>query len=169
MSKTFVISDTHFGHKRILEYEPIARPFTDMLDHDNTIIHLWNSVVKPEDVVWHLGDVWFGKDGHWPLEQMIGRKRLVLGNHDRFEMELYSKYFEKIVGCYEFGNCILSHMPVHESQFGRYKLNVHGHCHSKTLEDRRYVNVSAEALKLRPVYLDTLIFERMNEIYKGDL
>jgi calcineurin-like phosphoesterase family protein len=33
MSRVFVISDTHFGHKRIIEFEKDARPFATVSSH----------------------------------------------------------------------------------------------------------------------------------------
>ena len=56
--KTFLIADTHFGHRRILELSEShnARPFRSVDEMDKAIIKNWNSVVSKQDTVFHLGD-----------------------------------------------------------------------------------------------------------------
>jgi calcineurin-like phosphoesterase family protein len=53
---------------------------------DETLIRNWNSVVRPDDLVYHLGDFAFGlHDGDRVRSifiRLMGRKILVLGNHD---------------------------------------------------------------------------------------
>jgi calcineurin-like phosphoesterase family protein len=55
-SKLFLTSDTHINHSKLIE----QRGFASIEEHDNTIINNWNSVVRPQDVVVHLGDVVLG-------------------------------------------------------------------------------------------------------------
>ena len=62
MSRTFVTSDTHFGHDREFLYGP--RGFTSIQEHDEEVIRRWNSVVNPEDEVFHLGDVMLNDNAH---------------------------------------------------------------------------------------------------------
>lgn len=155
--RVFVISDTHFGHKKILEFEPVARPFATIEEHDRELIARWNAVVRPTDTVWHLGDVYFGRDGHLAVAQLNGLKRLVLGNHDHYPLEIYQRYFTKIFGAAEHGGNILTHVPVHAGQLERrYRRNIHGHLHGKKLDDPRYVCVSAEQIGLAPVLMKSL-------------
>ncbi len=115
------------------------------------IIQRWNGVVKPQDIVYVLGDVVFGKQYLPLIGDLNGSKRLVLGNHDDEHKYDYHAYFERIYGVKEWKGCLLSHIPVHPSQFSRYTLNVHGHLHTKRLEDSRYFNVSVEQNNLTPI------------------
>ena len=55
---------------------------------DAELIARWNSVVKPADTVYHLGDFAFGRAAkniesvYNILEVLNGNKHLILGNHD---------------------------------------------------------------------------------------
>lgn len=158
VNRIFVISDTHFGHKRIIEFEAAARPFASIEEHDRELLRRWNDTVRPCDTVWHLGDVYFGKDGHSILAGLNGIKKLVLGNHDYYPLEIYQRYFSKIFGAAVYNGCILTHVPIHPNQLEhRFRLNIHGHMHSKKLDDPRYVCVSAEQTGLAPILLDVVI------------
>lgn len=131
-----------------------------MEEHDEALVRNWNEVVKPGDTVWHLGDVLFGVEAFKYIARLNGLKNLVLGNHDHYDIELYQQHFRKIVPYHKTHGVLLSHMPVHPSQLGdghRYRGNIHGHLHSKSLNDPRYVNVSVECWNLRPVLLDKVV------------
>ena len=162
MSRIFVISDTHFGHKNILEYEAAARPFRTIEEHDEAIVERWNSVVKSGDIVYHLGDVAFGKQALKNVARLNGTKHLILGNHDSLPIQKYLDVFDSVHGSVILNKHVLTHIPVHPSQFrSRFRANIHGHLHSKTLEDERYVNVSAEHHNLTPVRIDKLYLKEI--------
>lgn len=57
MAKVFFTSDHHFGHKLIIDFE--SRPFNDVEQMNEVMIESWNSVVNPDDKVFHLGDFSF--------------------------------------------------------------------------------------------------------------
>ena len=59
MRKIFFIADTHFGSDAVRRYE--NRPFATVEEMDRVMTERWNSVVSPDDEVWHLGD--FGAEG----------------------------------------------------------------------------------------------------------
>ncbi len=158
MSRTFVISDTHFGHFNILKFENAHRPFSNIDEHDECLIDKWNAVVRHNDVVWHLGDVLFGKHKFPLLERLNGTKHLVLGNHDHYPLALYQQYFKKIKPYHIVNGCILSHIPVHPNQLAfRFKRNIHGHMHSHSIADERYTNVSVECTNLEPRLLSEIV------------
>lgn len=154
-----MIGDTHFGHKKIIEFMHEYRHYSSIEEHDNDLVLKWNSVVSNKDTVWHLGDVFFGgKDSHFILSKLNGIKKLILGNHDIYPIELYNLYFSKIRGAEEIHNCIMTHIPVHPKQLEkRYIANIHGHLHHNKLDDERYICVSAEQNNLTPVQLLPLL------------
>jgi calcineurin-like phosphoesterase family protein len=55
--KYYFTSDNHFGHKNIINY--CNRPFNNIEHMHQEMIDRWNSVVNPEDIVFHLGDFVF--------------------------------------------------------------------------------------------------------------
>ena len=79
---TFFTADTHFGHSKLLRTRPA---FATIEAHDEIIVSRWNARVRPDDTVWHLGDVVHGPSRERCaalFAQLHGRKRLVAGNHD---------------------------------------------------------------------------------------
>lgn len=178
MTNTFFIADLHFGHKKVIEFEKEHRPFSTIEEHDEELVRRWNEKVSRKDSVWVLGDFCFGKANLGIAGRLNGTKRLVMGNHDLYPAADYLKYFTRVSGVVEFKGMILSHIPVHESQFPRYTHNIHGHLHSKNImredwrysemcsynnkvwkPDPRYINVSAEQVNLTPVSYEELRVE----------
>lgn len=155
--RTFCIGDTHIGHDNIIKFEPVLRPFKSIQEHDIELKKRWNDTVRPTDVVWHLGDVFFGRENAPFVSQLNGIKHLVLGNHDQYGLHLYINLFNKVVPYAKIKDCILSHIPVHPQQLGRYRGNIHGHLHSNVIDDDRYANVSCELVNLTPVLMDDVI------------
>ena len=75
-------SDTHFGHNNIIRF--CNRPFKTTEEMDEFIINNWNSIVKDDDIVFHLGDFAFAPDRRWRelISKLNGKIYLILGNHD---------------------------------------------------------------------------------------
>lgn len=146
---TFIISDLHLSHKNMA----LKRGFNDEIEHDNHIISEWNKVVSPKDIVWILGDITMEKSTPYVLLDMLnGRKKVVLGNHDKPQhiTELL-KYVDSVCGMIKYKGYVLSHCPIHESEMMRYHKNIHGHVHENSLESDRYINVSCEVLDYKPM------------------
>ena len=92
MGKIFLTSDTHFNHLNILRYESETRPFSSIEEMNEAIIANWNSVVSPEDTVYHLGDFFMGRYDAIEdiLDRLNGTIKLIRGNHDtKARLELY--------------------------------------------------------------------------------
>ncbi len=160
----FFISDMHLGHKRVLEFEKENRPFSNIEEHNEELIKRWNSVVKKNDTVWVLGDFAFGKENLALAGRLSGTKRLVLGNHDLYPAKDYLQYFTRIFGAVKFENTILTHIPIHPSEFRKLHLNIHGHLHHKTIDDSRYFNVSVEQINLTPISFEEIKSKRTTQL-----
>lgn len=155
MSEVFLISDLHLGHDKCA----IRRGFESAEEQDQLLIENWNSVVTKRDTVWILGDITMEKTSPYPmLDELKGIKNVVLGNHDlpQHTREL-SKYVNKIGGAVKLHNCILTHIPVHEQELYRMRYNIHGHVHTNTIRDFRYVNVCAEMIDYTPYEFSILL------------
>lgn len=172
MADTWVISDTHFNHAAILTFKDYAgKPprdgFTDVEHMNEHMLDKWNETVKPNDTIYHLGDVMFGHDKVDWMEanfaKLPGKKHLILGNHDNPKFML--PYFKEILfwkQMQDFG-LILSHIPLHESTLAETHrwgeggvLNVHGHIHSNPSPEGPYKCVSVEQIDYTPVNIEEL-------------
>lgn len=166
MRDMWFISDTHFNHTNILRFEDdngdrIRGQFDSIQDMNETIIANWNSVVKDGDLVYHLGDVFFGavEEYHEINSRLNGRKRLIVGNHDGIVGIVQRKFFQKIQMWRMFPEhgILLTHVPVHESTLFKKSLtNVHGHIHQNCSPTEYHINVSVEVRDYTPVHLDEL-------------
>ena len=172
MSKNiWLISDTHFGHANILNFtdsttgRKVRPEFETVQDMDEYMIEKWNSVVKPQDKVYHLGDVYFNHKREVIasiLGRLNGHKRLILGNHDNAKDQSLQRYFEKVDVWRKFSEfgLLLTHVPVHQSvlQEGRFlgahTLNVHGHIHQNPSPDGPYQCVCVEQINYTPVNIE---------------
>jgi len=137
---TWIITDTHFFHTKLVEYCNRPYNFTDQL------IQNWRGCVAPEDLVYHLGDVGFYKKAECGnlIRGLPGHKILIRGNHDKFPVKWYLDngfiaVMERAIVdvCYTKGNrkpqnfyykVLLSHepWPIPEG----VDFNVHGHFHN---------------------------------------
>ena len=155
MSRVFTISDLHFSHLNMA----IRRGFKDEIEHDEHIIKSWNSVVNKKDTVFLLGDLSMEKISPYPLlKRLNGIINIVLGNHDKKQHvpELLN-YVNSVAGMIDYKGFILTHCPVHPSQLEhRYSKNIHGHVHTNSLDDNRYINVCCEVINYKPVLISEL-------------
>lgn len=178
MTKTFIIADTHFGHKNIITFKDskgvIIRNFATIEEHDAHIKKCWNEVVGDKDTVYHLGDVVINRKALSFLDELNGRKVLIKGNHDIFKLKDYTQYFDDI-RAYKVlpaQGIILSHIPIHPQSLDRWNLNIHGHLHhnkvmkeehrlyhdyNRLVPDLKYLCVSVDQTNYYPVDLQTII------------
>lgn len=92
--ETFIISDSHFGHKKVLEKEPLRNALAwknGFMDFDSFSVHMWNKRVLEDDFILHLGDLYF-KDGWKQLLKLQGRKKLLVGNNDLKKYHLLNEF-----------------------------------------------------------------------------
>ena len=77
----YFTSDLHFQHENVIKY--CNRPFANADEMGKALIANWNSVVKPEDTVYVLGDFSLAQSAVPTFTPILnGTKYLVPGNHD---------------------------------------------------------------------------------------
>jgi calcineurin-like phosphoesterase family protein len=142
---------------------------------DEAMVKMWNETVRPNDKVYHLGDVVINRKALKTLARLNGDKVLIKGNHDIFRMEEYTPYFREIRAYHILNGLILSHIPVHPESLGRFGTNVHGHLHTNrvkkivgvnaktgefkysTENDVRYHCVCVEQTDFKPISLEDVV------------
>lgn len=162
--KTFLISDTHFGHKGVTQFlredGTKLRPWDSVEEMDEALIANWNKVVSPNDKVYHLGDVVINRKALKTLWRLNGTKVLIKGNHDLFKLDEYTPFFKDIRAYHVLDKFLLAHIPVHPDSLERWKGQIHGHLHANKVDDPRYFNVSVENINYTPID-----FEAIREYY----
>ena len=142
MSRVYIISDLHLGHTNVLKFS--NRPHDTVEEMFESIKAQWNSVVTKRDIVWILGDVAWSQEWALRVRELNGRKRLVMGNHDNRIGYSTLGVFDKVCGAVRYKRCILTHIPIHPTEFYRWRYNIHGHMHNGCIEDDRYINVNVD-------------------------
>ena len=182
MSKNFWTSDTHFGHNNILKY--CNRPFSNVYDHDETILDNINSMVGVDDHLYHIGDFCMGNPADY-LDRIKCRNiHFVVGSHDK-QMWRYKGRFvefsEKIASVIN-GQLIVmthcAHLVWEKSHYGSWHL--FGHSHGKlgnsrdnfTDEYKAALSLLLSRMKALDVGVDTHNFlpyseEELKEIMDG--
>lgn len=168
MSNIFLCSDHHFGHSNILTFTDNegkkVRNFNSISHMQEHMVAQHNSVVRPEDKVYFLGDVTISKSAkHFEvLSRMNGTKILIKGNHDQAKASIYQQYFKDIRAVHQLDIFVLTHVPMHPASLARWGYNAHGHLHTNRvmldgLPDPRYVCVCMEQLdNYTPISLEQL-------------
>jgi len=137
------------------------RKFSSIEEHDEHIVAKWNNTVRPDDKVYHLGDVAMHARFLPILDRLNGTKVLIKGNHDNGKLSQYMQYFKDVRATHVMDRVVLSHVPLHPYVFERWKANIHGHTHDRNMDDPRYYNVSCEVIDYQPIP-----FWRIRESYR---
>jgi len=172
MPSVFLVSDTHFGHSGVCRFlredGTKLRPWDNPDDMDEEMIRRWNDTVRPNDKVYHLGDVVINRKALKTLSRLNGDKVLIRGNHDIFRDDEYREYFRELRAYHVMNGMILSHIPIHSDSLARFGTNIHGHLHanrvmtrdffSDELEiDTRYHCVCVEQTDFAPILFEDVI------------
>ena len=150
MPSVFLVSDTHFGHAGVCRFTrddgSKLRPWDDAEAMDEAMVSAWNERVRPQDKVYHLGDVVINRRSLKTLARLNGDKVLIRGNHDIFRDVEYSEYFRELRAYHVMNGMILSHIPVHEASLGRFGTNIHGHLHAGRVRRAQGVDADTGAI-----------------------
>lgn len=168
MNNIWITSDSHFNHNKEFVYK--ARGFDSVEEMNEAIIERWNNYIKPDDVVYHLGDVMMGDlNAGLPLVKSLnGHIKLALGNHDTPQrVAAFSEFFDEIQCAYRIkvGKKVimLSHYPMLTGNYDESKTySFHGHTHAKTWRTDGYnlmFNVGLDAHNCHPCNLEDIIKE----------
>lgn len=161
----WLVSDTHFFHEKMLTFEDGRPEFSSVEEMNSVMIDRWNSVVKPGDRVYHLGDVAAGAYQEEALGKLLrslhGRKKLIVGNHDPLKLYGVGGWFKEVVYWNNLKDfrMVLSHMPLHAQTLGEKPgrtFNIHGHIHRKESPTLRHYCVCVEQINYTPVNLEEL-------------
>ena len=177
--RTWVISDTHFGHANIIRHG--ERPFRTLGEMDKTLVANWNETVGDGDTVYHLGD-FSGPPMNRRIEEIAerlrGRIALIAGNHDRVTPRMAAAFArvtrpQKIrTPVNGVPGVVLSHVPLHEAgtnEPGSLAIlgNLHGHIHQRTSPTPHHCNVCVEHTAYRPIRLEEAIERLAEQIRTG--
>jgi calcineurin-like phosphoesterase family protein len=206
MSNTWFTSDNHFFHKNIIRY--CKRPFIDEtypdlgdqtdkrrwnhLEMNEVMIQNNNAVVKPNDVVYDLGDFAFGRDSDEKgvrevLHRLVGRRRILWGNHDKLlkavlkaepnlvewfspeglDDERHNPVVEFKQGDVSIVMCHYAMRVWNHSHKGAYHL--YGHSHGDLPEDPNSLSfdVGVDCTDFRPLHLDEVIARMKKKNWKS--
>lgn len=182
MSETWFISDTHWGHKNIIQYS--NRPFASVEEMNEKLIDNWNRNVKTGDTVYHLGDFSFQsyKEFVPTLLRLHGNIHVVLGNHDqnitknrnellKIKLSSIQNYLEvKVPGC---PMLILFHYGMRVWNKSHHdSIHLYGHSHGSLPPFGKSVDVGVDCTEVvcatgpgglktqdeyRPIHLDEII------------
>ena len=165
----YFTSDTHFGHKNIIKL--CNRPFKDLDEMNNKLIHNWNSRVKEGDTIFHLGDFCFKNSNEergegirvnakgW-LSKLNGNIIVVKGNHDNNNS--MNTPIERIEIKYGGKKILLIHnSDDYEYKKGEFDLILCGHIHQAWEQEKikkiPIVNVGIDVWDYRPVSINKIL------------
>ncbi len=177
----FYTSDEHYFHSRILIHA--NRDFKDVEEMNREIIARHNSVVKTEDIVYHLGDFSFRENQVADLlKQLNGTKHLISGNHCPTH-SCHKKHNRSIKHYLEYGfasvqenlelqignhKVLLQHLPFlnendKDQRYSQYRpidtgqFLLCGHVHEKWAVRGRQINVGVDQHNFYPVSEDEIL------------
>ena len=174
--KIYAISDTHFGHVKLVDISKRPQNFSELI--------LKNLRKVSGDILIHCGDFCIGNDEEHHANFMAATidfrtKVLVRGNHDpRSDNWYYERGWDFVCYAYVadmFGTRILfTHMPLpHRDQAEHWSphfpptINIHGHMHGNnhrtkdfppnTYDRKFHYDLAPEINKYAPVNVENIV------------
>ena len=170
-------SDYHLGHGSIIKH--CNRPFKDLEHMNKSIIRNHNQRVKPDDIIYYLGDFCFrntpgGEEGEgaihkakFYLKQLNGRFVFIQGNHDKNN----SLKTIQLAGLIHIGGhkIWMIHNPKDFNK--QFRINFVGHVHENWKFKRQngidLINVGVDVWRFMPVTFNEIISEYTKWIKGG--
>ncbi len=167
MKETWFTADQHFYDDRALAW---GRKFASVEEMNATLIEYHNTLVKPVDDVYVVGDFAYCDSERKVdavdkiLNQLNGYIHLIAGAHDfpiviRANFRTVERTGQKFLK--RGGNTfILNHHPMISWSYKNHgSWHLHGHCHGNRKEDglHRRIDVGVDAWDYRPINMDDLI------------
>lgn len=163
-------ADQHLNHTNIIKY--CNRPFKDVNEMDTKLIFDWNSIIRADDCVFHLGDLCLGNlnVASIYIPRLNGTIHLLANDqhHDRRWLNDFKKYnypMHRLIleaplltlePSYPRNNVpiVLCHFPLAEwdrKHYGAWHL--HGHSHGTYKAEGKILDVGVDsAYKLLGAY-----------------
>lgn len=185
---TWVTSDTHFGHANAIKHS--NRPYANVDEMDESLIENWNSLVKDNHTIFHLGDFSFRNPEQY-LKRLKGKIIMLPGNHDQmfYKNKKLLDRFENAAMLHEVTNkidgvtfnltcevkyddgargglIVLNHyanLVWNKSHYGAIHLHGHSHGTLRYPKEMRAMDVGVDPMKYFPIRLDDVI-ARMSKI-----
>ena len=133
MTDILFSADSHFHHDNISKF--CNRPYKTVEEMNEDLIKNWNLMVRPGDLVYHLGDFSW-KDPVDILPRLNGQIFLIKGSHDRWIKGGIPKKIVKVEELYNFRiedrPITLCHYALKVWHLSHYdSWNLYGHSHGK--------------------------------------
>jgi calcineurin-like phosphoesterase family protein len=164
MNDIWFSSDPHFFHEKIIQYA--NRPFETVEEMNEVMVEKWNARVKPQDIIYLLGDVSFGGSHETSLllKRLNGNKVLILGNHDDEKNLTCMNVFGSVHSYLEVRKLqkspvALFHFPIHVWNAKHYgAVHLHGHSHG-TIDNTglRRFDVGVDCWDFNPVNWEEIL------------
>ena len=197
MSEIYFTSDLHMMHNKGFLYEP--RGFSNELDMCEALVENWNKVVKPEDIVYDLGDLALSdvQTAAKYIRKLNGKHYWICGNHDTknkidyimnycWDQMYYCGWADMLKYDKKF-SIYMSHYPTFtanydDKKFSQHVIALHGHTHQHTnwlhADNPFMYHVGLDSHNNAPVNMDEILtdirnrwnqFESLYEKYKEDV
>lgn len=161
----WLISDTHFGEERILGRR--NRPFESLEEMNESLIYRWNTKIKSEDRVFHLGNFGYHTSHYLQniLSQLQGKITLIQAEEDRSLEKLFLLDFVCICHGihldYKNYHFYLTSSPSTEMLYTTSSnfINVYGSVYPGKKIHFNKINMNCDYWDFSPVMIDDVIME----------
>lgn len=165
----YFTADYHLGHTNIIKY--CNRPFKDVEEMDRVIILNHNTIVKKDDILFHIGDFcWHDKFEEY-RKKLNGNIIFISGNHD--DLANNYPYIERL---YLYIQGLHIHLVHDPEYYDIGMLNLVGHIHQLWVYKRfklynqivELINVGVDRWMFMPVSFLEILDLRKNIIKQLD-